>query len=104
MTTATATAVRTLQIDPAHSEAAFQVRHLISKVRGRFTDIAGSIEFDEAEPERLVAADYTPDDVVEKFVTLAAKNVAEWLDRSRSRTGLPPVLGFPYNLNILLGA
>lgn len=52
MTTATATAVRTLQIDPAHSEAAFQVRHLISKVRGRFTDVAGSIEFDEAEPER----------------------------------------------------
>jgi polyisoprenoid-binding protein YceI len=52
MTTAVATAVRTLQIDPAHSEVSFQVRHLISKVRGRFADFGGTIEFDEAQPER----------------------------------------------------
>ena len=50
MTTATAT--RTFQIDKTHSEAAFQVRHLISKVRGRFTDFDGAIAFDEAEPQR----------------------------------------------------
>jgi polyisoprenoid-binding protein YceI len=50
MTTATAT--RTFQIDKSHSEAAFQVRHLISKVRGRFTDFDGAIAFDEAEPQR----------------------------------------------------
>src|SRR5690349_3902855 len=50
MTTATAT--RTFQIDKTHSEAAFQVRHLISKVRGRFTDFDGTIAFDEAEPQR----------------------------------------------------
>ena len=51
MTTATATAVRTFQIDKTHSEAAFQVRHLISKVRGRFTDFDGAIDFDEARPQ-----------------------------------------------------
>ena len=50
MTTATAT--RTFQIDKTHSEAAFRVRHLISKVRGRFTDFDGAIAFDEAEPQR----------------------------------------------------
>ena len=49
MTTATAT--RTFSIDKAHSEATFQVRHLISKVRGRFADFEGAIAFDEAQPE-----------------------------------------------------
>jgi len=48
----TATASRTFQIDKTHSDAAFQVRHLISKVRGRFTDFDGAIVFDEAEPQR----------------------------------------------------
>ena len=48
----TATAVRTFAIDKAHSEAAFQVRHLITKVRGRFSDFDGTIEFDEAQPAR----------------------------------------------------
>lgn len=54
MTTATATAtpVRTFAIDKTHSEAAFQVRHLISKVRGRFTDFDGTIEFDESAPAK----------------------------------------------------
>ena len=46
----TATATRTFEIDKTHSEATFQVRHLISKVRGRFTDFEGTIAFDEAEP------------------------------------------------------
>lgn len=49
---ATATAVKTLAIDKTHSEAIFQVRHLVTKVRGRFTDLGGSIAFDEAAPER----------------------------------------------------
>ena len=48
----TATASRTYQIDKAHSEATFQVRHLITKVRGRFSDFSGEITFDEAAPER----------------------------------------------------
>lgn len=41
---------RTLQIDKAHSEATFQVRHLLTKVRGRFADFAGTITFDEQSP------------------------------------------------------
>jgi polyisoprenoid-binding protein YceI len=48
--TATETAVRTYQIDTAHSEATFTVRHLITKVRGRFSDFAGTIAFDAANP------------------------------------------------------
>lgn len=47
MTTATtATALKTYQIDRGHSEATFQVRHLITKVRGRFAEFDGSITFD----------------------------------------------------------
>ena len=38
-------------IDKAHSEVTFQVRHLLTKVRGRFTDFAGTIRFDQEEPE-----------------------------------------------------
>jgi polyisoprenoid-binding protein YceI len=45
-----AAAVRTFAIDKTHSEAIFQVRHLVTKVRGRFTDLGGSIAFDEASP------------------------------------------------------
>lgn len=52
MSTATATAVRTFQIDKSHSEAAFQVRHLITRVRGRFSDFGGTIQFDQEHPER----------------------------------------------------
>lgn len=52
----TTTATRTLNIDKAHSEATFQVRHLLTKVRGRFADFAGTIEFDEAAPERSAVA------------------------------------------------
>jgi polyisoprenoid-binding protein YceI len=50
MSTATATAVRTYAIDKSHSEVTFQVRHLITKVRGRFSDFSGTIEFDAANP------------------------------------------------------
>jgi polyisoprenoid-binding protein YceI len=50
MTTQTAIAARTLAIDRSHSEVGFQVRHLLSKVRGRFNEFDGTIEFDEANP------------------------------------------------------
>jgi polyisoprenoid-binding protein YceI len=42
-------ATRTYKIDKSHSEAIFQVRHLLTKVRGRFTDFEGAIEFNEAD-------------------------------------------------------
>jgi polyisoprenoid-binding protein YceI len=48
---ATATTTRTFIIDKAHSEAVFQVRHLITRVRGRFSNFEGQIEFDEERPE-----------------------------------------------------
>jgi polyisoprenoid-binding protein YceI len=51
MTTQTTVAVRPLEIDRSHSEVAFQVRHLLSKVRGRFNDFAGTIQFDPTHPE-----------------------------------------------------
>jgi polyisoprenoid-binding protein YceI len=39
-------------IDKAHSEVAFQVRHLVTKVRGHFTNFGGTLKFDEAHPEQ----------------------------------------------------
>ncbi len=52
----TLTPTRTYQIDKAHSEATFQVRHLLTKVRGRFSDFEGSITLDEAQPARSSVA------------------------------------------------
>ena len=40
----------TYSIDKVHSEVAFQVRHLVTKVRGRFTEFGGTLKFDEAHP------------------------------------------------------
>lgn len=36
----------TFTIDPAHSEVTFQIRHLVSQVRGRFNDFTGTIQMD----------------------------------------------------------
>jgi len=52
VTTAIATATTTYSIDKAHSEVTFQVRHLLTKVRGRFSDFNGTIEYDQEQPER----------------------------------------------------
>jgi polyisoprenoid-binding protein YceI len=40
----------TYQIDKSHSEATFQVRHLLTKVRGHFNDFEGSITLNEESP------------------------------------------------------
>lgn len=46
-----AAAQETWQIDPAHSSAQFSVRHLgISTVRGAFTKVSGSVQYDAATP------------------------------------------------------
>jgi polyisoprenoid-binding protein YceI len=37
-------------IDKAHSEATFQVRHLVSRVSGRFDDFTGNISVDRENP------------------------------------------------------
>jgi len=40
---------QTYTIDQAHSEVTFQVRHLLTKVRGRFSDFAGTVRVDEED-------------------------------------------------------
>jgi polyisoprenoid-binding protein YceI len=42
----------TWQIDGAHSEVAFRIRHLVSRVRGRFTQFGGTVV---ADPQNLSA-------------------------------------------------
>lgn len=51
-TTATPATTRRFVIDKAHSEVSFQVRHLVSRVRGRFSDFEGTIDYDQADPTR----------------------------------------------------
>jgi polyisoprenoid-binding protein YceI len=40
----------TYVVDKAHSEANFQVRHMMSKVSGKFDDFTGKINIDRAKP------------------------------------------------------
>jgi polyisoprenoid-binding protein YceI len=40
----------TYVVDKAHSEANFQVRHMMSKVSGKFDDFSGKINIDRAKP------------------------------------------------------
>lgn len=47
---ANAFAAETFVIDRAHSEANFQVRHLVSRISGKFDDFAGSIAVDRDKP------------------------------------------------------
>ena len=43
------------QIDPAHSNVSFSVRHMmVSNVRGEFTKVSGSVEGDEKAPTQAV--------------------------------------------------
>ncbi len=45
----------TWTIDPAHSEVSFTVRHLMSKVRGSFTDFSGQITTTEDPTQSSVS-------------------------------------------------
>jgi polyisoprenoid-binding protein YceI len=51
-TTTTTASTGTFAVDKTHSEVAFQVRHLVTRVRGHFTDFSGTLQFDEARPEQ----------------------------------------------------
>ena len=58
MTTATtiqeAPAQTPWQVDPMHTEVEFSVRHLmISNVKGRFGNVAGSVALDDARPQSV---------------------------------------------------
>jgi polyisoprenoid-binding protein YceI len=46
-----ARAADTYTVDKGHTEVGFQIRHLVTKVRGRFNDFSGTIVFDKAKPE-----------------------------------------------------
>ena len=39
-------------MDKQHTEAAFQVRHILTKVRGTFRDVDGTISWDKANPAK----------------------------------------------------
>ena len=49
-------AAQTYAIDKMHSEVTFQVRHLLTKVRGRFTEFAGTVVLDPERPEQSAAS------------------------------------------------
>lgn len=59
---APASAATTFVVDANHSDVSFQIRHLMSKVRGLFREFSGTIVRDEADPSkssvefRIVAA------------------------------------------------
>ena len=40
----------TLKVDPQHSNVGFQVRHIFTKVSGRFREFEGTLRFDEKNP------------------------------------------------------
>lgn len=42
-------------IDPAHTDVLFTAKHMmVTNVRGKFTEVSGTLELDEAEPTRSV--------------------------------------------------
>jgi polyisoprenoid-binding protein YceI len=52
-TSSLALAADTYAIDGAHSSTNFTVKHMgISTVHGRFTDVSGTIQFDEKSPDK----------------------------------------------------
>jgi polyisoprenoid-binding protein YceI len=53
--TVPAAAADTYGIDKAHSEVVFSIKHLVSKVSGKFQDFEGKIAIDRAKPEASTA-------------------------------------------------
>ena len=70
---------RAYAIDKAHSEVTFQVRHLLTKVRGRFSDFAGTVRFDEQQPEHS-SVSLTID-----ATTVDTNNAPQFVDRALGR-------------------
>jgi polyisoprenoid-binding protein YceI len=48
--------VQKFAIDPAHSVMGFKIRHLVSKVTGRFDQFEGEIQIDPKAPQTMVLA------------------------------------------------
>jgi polyisoprenoid-binding protein YceI len=47
---APAHAAETFKVDPNHSEVSFQIRHLLTQVRGGFNDFGGTVVMDPSDP------------------------------------------------------
>ena len=45
-------APETYNVDPEHTAVTFSIRHLFSKVPGRFSTFSGSVRIDESQPEQ----------------------------------------------------
>ena len=77
---ASAFAAETFVVDKAHSEANFQVRHLVSRVSGKFDDFAGSITVDREKPVAS-AVEFTikdkPKAEAESFIIISAQLVPQ---------------------------
>src|SRR3954471_4914551 len=50
LVSATSLFADTFVVDKSHSEATFQVRHMMSKVSGKFDDFTGKMNLDRAKP------------------------------------------------------
>ncbi|OGR91368.1 MAG: hypothetical protein A2V88_16785 [Elusimicrobia bacterium RBG_16_66_12] len=46
----------TYEIDAAHSQVAFRIRHLVGKVPGRFTAFSGAVSYEPGKPETWTVA------------------------------------------------
>ena len=53
---APAVAGETYVVDNNHSDATFRIRHLVSRVTGRFNDIAGEVVIDKEDPSKSSVA------------------------------------------------
>ena len=53
----------TWNVDPAHSEVTFTIRHLMTKVRGVFTDFTGTIEIAEDVTASTATAEVKVDSI-----------------------------------------
>lgn len=53
----------TWNIDPAHSEVTFVIRHLMSKVRGSFTDFTGEVRIADRIEDSTVTAEVKLDSI-----------------------------------------
>jgi polyisoprenoid-binding protein YceI len=77
----------TWRIDPAHSSATFSVRHLMSKVRGRFSDVDGQIVIGASLDDCSVAASI-PAETVDTGVVMRDDDLRSegYLNASRFQT------------------
>jgi polyisoprenoid-binding protein YceI len=55
--------VGTYELDPTHTVAGFVARHMLSKVRGQFTEFTGTIEVDDSPEDSRVHVEVKTDSI-----------------------------------------